>query len=189
MRAYTAQDQASESAMQTTSCDPAASLTEAAIAQLRDRKRLEACVLLTRAVRINPEYFQGWLWLAAAVETVPQRRLCLEHAVALNPASEVAVRALAQLPPVPESEGEACAPLEPVSAPAQTVKRQPPMPRLGPAVALRATGHVVEPVKREWTVADLVSLFGRLRRQLASGGAALASPARMEPLSLAADQG
>ena len=53
--------------------------------------------LLSQAVVFDPRNEKAWLWLAGAVETDKERRICLSHVVALNPYNAVAQRGLERL--------------------------------------------------------------------------------------------
>src|SRR5512132_1311729 len=76
--------------------DPAALRDEAARA-LRTGDRARARDLLGQAIRLNPADDQNWLWLSGAVETVDERRRCLERALEINPRNQAARRGLALL--------------------------------------------------------------------------------------------
>lgn len=57
----------------------------AGVTALRAGKKAEAETLLLRVVTADEKHEQGWLWLSGAVETVEDRRVCLENVLALNP--------------------------------------------------------------------------------------------------------
>ena len=53
--------------------------------------------LLGQVLRANPRNETAWLWLSAVVDDPRKREECLERALKLNPASEVAQRELSKL--------------------------------------------------------------------------------------------
>lgn len=75
-------------------------LTSSAIAAYKAGRRDEARGLLSRALHIDPQCEQAWLWLAGAVDDQEQQRYCLERVLMLNPGNGAARRGLAaMLPP------------------------------------------------------------------------------------------
>lgn len=60
-------------------------LVKEGIALLKGGKRMEAKQALMKAVEINQQSEQAWLWLSALVDTPEERLLCLENVIDLNP--------------------------------------------------------------------------------------------------------
>lgn len=69
-------------------------LIKEGIAALKGGNRTEAKQALMKAVEINQQSEQAWLWLSAVSDTVDQRELCLENVLTLNPANEKARKGL-----------------------------------------------------------------------------------------------
>lgn len=59
--------------------------------------RATARALLEQAVARDENNERAWFWLAAAAETVEQKRACLERVIAINPLNDRAQRLLEQL--------------------------------------------------------------------------------------------
>lgn len=59
--------------------------------------RATARVLLEQVVARDENNERAWFWLAAAAETVEQKRACLERVIAINPLNDRAQRLLEQL--------------------------------------------------------------------------------------------
>jgi hypothetical protein len=55
--------------------------------------------LFAQALREDSNLAMDWLWYAAQIADEAKRRYCIERALAINPDSELAKRALAELPP------------------------------------------------------------------------------------------
>lgn len=62
----------------------------------RDDMRAEQ--LFAQAVQENSNLELDWLWCAANMSRVDQQRYCLRRALEINPDSDLAKRALAELP-------------------------------------------------------------------------------------------
>lgn len=78
-----------------------------AIAAAQAGERAEARRLLTQVVEADETNEQAWLWLADAVDTTAERRICLENVLTLHPQHPYAQQALAVL-----SEAEGVAPAD-----------------------------------------------------------------------------
>lgn len=57
----------------------------------------EARALLLKAVEINDQHEQAWLWLSAVVDSVEDRQTCLENVLTINPHNENARQGLNKL--------------------------------------------------------------------------------------------
>jgi hypothetical protein len=68
----------------------ASRLVEQGIAAARADRKEEAEELLNRAVAIDPENEQAWLWLSVVVEGIEPRRHCLRKVIQINPANPFA---------------------------------------------------------------------------------------------------
>lgn len=65
-----------------------------AIAAIRSGDKDRGRILLTRALRLNPQHEQAWLWMSAVVETPEQQRECLNRVLAINPHNDTARQGL-----------------------------------------------------------------------------------------------
>jgi endonuclease YncB( thermonuclease family) len=74
-------------------------LVQRAIHALREDDRETARPLLAKAVTLDPNHDQAWLWLSGVVANASERRYCLERVLALNPENAMAQRGLETLPP------------------------------------------------------------------------------------------
>jgi len=70
---------------------------QAGITALKSGRRAEARDLLLRVVDTEENNETAWLWLSGAVESMEERRICLENVLALNPENRAARRGLAKL--------------------------------------------------------------------------------------------
>jgi tetratricopeptide (TPR) repeat protein len=68
---------------------------------LKAGQRQQARALLTVIVTEDEENELAWLWLSGAVDSVEDRRVCLENVLALNPDNQAARQGLARLGPAP----------------------------------------------------------------------------------------
>lgn len=99
-----------------------AKLLRAGIAAAQEGRAEEARQTLLRVTELEERNEQAWLWLSGVVESLPDRRVCLENVLAINPHNAVAQAGLRWLDqqaaaaqdrcplcqsPVPES-GSAC---------------------------------------------------------------------------------
>ncbi|HET91500.1 MAG TPA: hypothetical protein ENN99_12310 [Chloroflexi bacterium] len=67
-------------------------LVQQGVAAVKAGNMVAARQLLGRAVRIDSQNEQAWLWLSAAVETDQDRLFCLENVLMINPENEHARR-------------------------------------------------------------------------------------------------
>jgi hypothetical protein len=67
------------------------------ITAYRAGRKDEARALLMRAVEIDEQNEQAWLWLSAVVESVEEQKICLENVLAINPGNERAKQGLTML--------------------------------------------------------------------------------------------
>lgn len=70
---------------------------KAGISALKAGERAQARDLLLHVVHADETNEIGWLWLSAAVDSVEDRRICLENVLTLNPDNVAARRGLAKL--------------------------------------------------------------------------------------------
>jgi hypothetical protein len=66
-----------------------------------------ATQLFAQALHENSNLEMDWLWYAANMRSVAERRYCLHHALAINPHSGLARSALAKLPKPAGEAGQA----------------------------------------------------------------------------------
>jgi hypothetical protein len=64
---------------------------------LREGNLVEAQQLLLRATELDESNDEAWLWLASAVDSVEEKRICLENVLVLKPNNSEARRMLAEL--------------------------------------------------------------------------------------------
>ena len=79
-------------------------LLQRGIEAARAKRNDEARELLMRVVQLDEQNEQAWLWLSGVVESLDDRRVCLENVLALNPNNQRAqagLRWLDQQAPVP----------------------------------------------------------------------------------------
>lgn len=69
-------------------------LVQEGITALRAGNREDARRALTKAVELNDQNEQAWLWLSGVVETLEDRRICLENVLELNPGNPKATKGL-----------------------------------------------------------------------------------------------
>lgn len=81
------------------------------VPQSHGRDAMRARQLFARAVQENSNLELDWLWCAANMTSVEQQRYCLLRALEINPDSDLAQRALAQLPGEVPAEAVASAAL------------------------------------------------------------------------------
>src|SRR5262245_28000469 len=105
------------------------SLSEQGIAAFKAKNKEQARQLLSQAVQQNPNDEQAWYYLAAAVDDLAQRKMCLERVLAINPnntnARQVLDKTNAQL-------GAAGAPASPPPAAQRAVPDVAPQPMRQP---------------------------------------------------------
>jgi hypothetical protein len=75
----------------------AARMFERGVAAARGGQKRVAAVLLARAVQLDPQHEQGWLWLSGVLDAPEEVAFCLRSVLALNPANERAKKGLAWL--------------------------------------------------------------------------------------------
>ena len=85
------------------------------IAALQAGDKAQARQLFSQAIRQNPDNERAWLWLSGAVETTPDKLMCLNKVLAINPANETAQRGITALQK--SSATPAPAPLSPLETP------------------------------------------------------------------------
>lgn len=112
-----------------------------AIAAVEAGERAEGRRLLLAIVERDEENHLAWLWLSRVVESVEERRICLENVLVLDPDNGLARAALAKLRPPGES---------PTTT--QVVRRQREAPSLAAAVLYP------ERQIQEWVWEDNVAL-------------------------------
>jgi hypothetical protein len=76
-----------------------AQIESAASATAAEAATIRAAQLFAQALQEESNLELDWLWYAVNMTTDVQRRYCFRRALAINPDSELAKRALAQLPP------------------------------------------------------------------------------------------
>src|SRR5262249_23417716 len=87
------------------------SLVQEGITALKAGRKEDAKRALMKAVELDENSEQGWLWLSACVDTPEEQQICLENVLALNPQNEKARKGLAALsgklgtsaPPAPQT--------------------------------------------------------------------------------------
>jgi hypothetical protein len=141
--------------METTTMQPlmlsqAELLTKQGAAALQSNDKARAYDLLGRAIQLAPQNEQAWLWLSGAVDSVAERRYCLEQVLVINPRNAAAQRGLAMLPSVlPVSPFHEEAPPEPIT-PA-------PAPVASPAAALGFAALASMPAAQPRSLLDIVA--------------------------------
>ncbi|GAB4447194.1 MAG: hypothetical protein OHK0015_51120 [Chloroflexi bacterium OHK40] len=135
--------------------------TDEAIAALRAGDQAAARVLLTVALRANPNDARAWLWLSGTLSDPARQRYCLERALALDPGCEPARRGLAALDGVAVSD----VPRQPSAAGATPGRPETESPasrgERAPAVAQkRRSGALPRPIEaiRPWLSAALAGV-------------------------------
>ena len=103
---------------------PTDSLLAQGIAAAKAGDRSMARLLLTQAVRQDPDSEMAWLWLGGVLDTPQGRAFCLRKALALNPGNEAARRGLVALEAVPRSRTLVAQPL-PLALPQPAPSRRP----------------------------------------------------------------
>lgn len=87
---------------------------KAGIAAFKTGNKIAAKRILSEVVRAEPNNETAWLWLAACVENVQEKKYCLSKALAINPSNQNARKALEQLEPLPQPS------LEEIGSPTQS---------------------------------------------------------------------
>jgi Tol biopolymer transport system component len=94
--------------------------------------------ILEQVVSKEPLNEMGWLWLASVVDTVDERRECLETVLSINPSNERARQAISKLPrPTPSptadlTSGTAASGARLGRAPSSATRSTPPAPSTQP---------------------------------------------------------
>jgi hypothetical protein len=101
-----------------------------AIAKAKTGDKDLACQLLSEYLRENPSSETGWLWLYACIETVEQKRYCLNQAIKLNPNNEDTRKALTLIDNRISAENNVNS-AESVSSPSQSLSKSEPCPKCG----------------------------------------------------------
>jgi len=102
-----------------------------------------AQILLRQVVAIDADNELAWMWLASAVESVSERRACLERALEINPDNTRAREALNRLEPAPRRTAE---PPRRTAEPPRTARPVEPEPAErgdGPSIVTIVIGAVV----------------------------------------------
>ncbi|MFQ3660016.1 MAG: hypothetical protein SNJ54_13795, partial [Anaerolineae bacterium] len=89
---------------------------QAGIAAAKAGDRATARELLEGVLAQDDRNELAWIWMASVVNTVAERRVCLERVLAINPKNEVARRALRQLGGATPSASTAARPTPPPAA-------------------------------------------------------------------------
>jgi hypothetical protein len=69
-------------------------LVQEGIAAIKAGKRDDAKRALMKAVELDEQSEQGWLWLSACVDSPDEQQICLENVLAINPSNEKARKGL-----------------------------------------------------------------------------------------------
>jgi hypothetical protein len=166
---------------------------QAGIAAARDGRNAEARDLLKKALQADPFSEQGWLWMSAVVETDPERRVCLERVLDINPRNQTAKEGLDRLSssgsledgpesyvPVPQSA--AAANVEhgqvAVGEPSASQVAAPLSPHHMPTLAMDPVAPSPRPVRRLVPQSEPPDDLAQLRAsqfQTASGADAMSS--------------
>lgn len=93
-------------------------LVKEGIAALKEGRTADADRALRKAVELNDQNEQAWLWLSAVVATPQERQICLENVLELNPNNAKARKGLdATLKEINVSGAQAAPPKPPVPDP------------------------------------------------------------------------
>jgi ketosteroid isomerase-like protein len=116
------------------------------IAAAKAGRRAEARELLMQALKLDRDSELAWLWLSGVVDTVAERRTCLQEVLAISPANAMARRGLEHLQavepppvsPVPAATPTLPAVPAPVASPTPHIVPSPQVPSLEGASRLPA---------------------------------------------------
>lgn len=72
--------------------------------------RIAAQDLLYDVVEEDPRNEAAWVWLSYVADTIPDRKICLENVLAINPANDYALRGMAQIGQLLKKETQPTAP-------------------------------------------------------------------------------
>ncbi len=73
--------------------------------------RIAAQNLLYDVVADDPRNEAAWVWLSYVADTIPDRKICLENVLTINPANDYARRGMAQIDQLFETDTEPTAPM------------------------------------------------------------------------------
>src|SRR5438105_15904979 len=96
------------------------SMVQEGIAAIKAGRKSDAKAVLMKAVELDEQNEQAWLWLSACVDTTDEQQICLENVLAINPANEKARKGLAaitkkttrEMPALPASKPSAAEELD-----------------------------------------------------------------------------
>jgi len=137
------------------SAESADDLLRAGIAAAKSGQRERARDLLTRVVEQDERNILAWLWLSGVVDSLKDREICLENALALDPDNAHARKGLAW---VREQAAKSESP--PPESPVMTRTRAP----ISPAAAILRRDRIAPEPERGGTAAS--SIAARLREDL-----------------------
>jgi len=150
---------------------------QAGITAAREGHQAEARALLKEALQANPLSEQGWLWMSAVVDTDPERRVCLERVLNINPGNHTARAGLENLD-APHGPGDEFQSYPRVPRPAPLAASeaskaasgtyasrvtQPPSPHHMPTLAMEAVAPGPRRVRRLASQSEPQDGLGRLR--------------------------
>ncbi|MHB8628318.1 MAG: hypothetical protein ACYDBJ_15240 [Aggregatilineales bacterium] len=153
-------------------------LTQAGIRAAKSGHNADARQLLRQALELDDSNELAWMWLAAAVDTPYERRICLENVLRLNPRNDMARRALEKINK-PESDRTA----EPLSTPPPARPLPKPLPGVTESFEpLRAPKNVtVSPAPPTRRAPMGLALIAGVLVLILAGLAGLALPRLMPP--------
>ncbi|MBN2549295.1 MAG: PH domain-containing protein [Anaerolineales bacterium] len=70
---------------------------EVAISALKSGDKVTAKRILSEVVKVDPTNEKAWLWLSTCVDSIDQKRYCLNRVLSINPTNERAQMAIAKL--------------------------------------------------------------------------------------------
>jgi len=97
-------------------------MVRSAIEAIRAGNKVEARVLLEKALELDEYHEEAWLWLSGVVENRDEQRTCLENVLVVNPNNE---RALAGLKALGIDPGKRTEPTALVEDPAPSAEHSP----------------------------------------------------------------
>ncbi len=99
-----------------TASSETAELLQRGIAAARAGRKVEASRLLMQVVERDEHNEQAWLWLSGVVDSLDDRRVCLENVLALNPNHSAALAGLRHLDQAAAAEARSRVPPPPSGA-------------------------------------------------------------------------
>src|SRR5258705_9863683 len=69
-------------------------LVQEGMAAIKAGQRDDAKRALMKAVELDEQSEQGWLWLSACVDSPDEQQICLENVLAINPSNDKARKGL-----------------------------------------------------------------------------------------------